>query len=235
MFALLCIKQRRFSCLHRLCAGAGGCFPAVAHTVRCTGLLWLQVITPVRRSARKSLGGALAASMLEEHGYAYAPNEALGPRRAALFDHVDMAGPPAEDRPDGLVQQGSHASLSPGSATGIDISDGQSVPSSSPEAAPWLAATQRQAQRCFSIAAEAPEAEASVADAVPPFSPLHVPAPQAAASSAATGPAVSPLEPEAPPKPQRTRLGASSSGRLSAKVGCFLASKCSWKHPVPVD
>eukprot|EP00891_Asterochloris_glomerata_P009774 jgi/Astpho2/9774/fgenesh1_pg.00149_%23_48_t len=68
-----------------------------------------KVITPVRRSARKSLGGALAASMLEEHGYAYAPNEALGPRRAALFDHVDMAGPPAEDRPDGLRTRGSDA------------------------------------------------------------------------------------------------------------------------------
>ena len=204
----------------------------IVRTARCIRLLRLQVITPVRRSVRKSLGGALAASMLEEHGYAYAPNEALAPRRAALFDHVDMASPPADDRPDGLVQRGSHASLSPGSATGIDMSDGQSLPSSSPEAVPWLAASQRQAQRCYSIPAEAPEAEASVADAVPPFSPLHMPAPQAAASSAATG---SSLEPEALSKPQGARLVASRSARLSAKVGCFLASMCSWNHLVHMD
>ena len=189
----------------------------------------------MRRSARKSLGGALAASMLEEHGYAYAPNEALGPRHAALFDHVGVASPPADDRPDALVQQGSRASLSPGSATGIDMSDGQSVPSSPPEAAPWLAATQRQAQRCYSIAAEAPEAEASVADAVPPFSPLHTPAPQAAASSAPTGSPVSSLEPEALPMPWGARLVANRGGRLSAKVGCFLAIKCSWRHLVRID
>ena len=189
----------------------------------------------MRRSARKSLGGALAASMLEEHGYAYAPNEALAPRRAALFDHVDMASSPAGDGPDGLVQQGSHASLSPGSATGIDMSDGQSVPSSPPEAAPWLAATHRQAQRCYSIAAEASEAEASVADAVPSFSPLHMPAPQAAASSAVTGPTVSSMQPEELSMPQRARLVANRSGRLSAKVGCFLASECSCDHVVHID
>ena len=234
MFALLYTKERRFRCLHHLLCRC--CWMlCIRCPVRRTGLLWLQVITPVRRSARKSLGGALAASMLEEHGYAYAPNEALAPRRAALFDHVDMASPPAGDRPDGLVQQGSHASLSPGSATGIDMSDGQSVPSSPPAAAPWLAATQGQAQRCDSIAAEVPEAEAWVADAVPPFSPLHTPVPQAAASTAATGSTISSLQPEAPSMPQRAHLVANRSGRLSAKVRCFLANDCSCKHLVHVD
>ena len=46
----------------------------------------LQVITPVRRSARKSAATPLIASMLRETEFAYAPNEALSRRRHPIFD-----------------------------------------------------------------------------------------------------------------------------------------------------
>ena len=46
----------------------------------------LQVVTPVRRSARKSPATPLIASMLRETEFAYAPNEALPRRRPSIFE-----------------------------------------------------------------------------------------------------------------------------------------------------
>ena len=43
-------------------------------------------MTPVRRSARKSLATPLIASMLRDTEFAYAPNEALSRRRHPIFE-----------------------------------------------------------------------------------------------------------------------------------------------------
>ena len=55
---------------------------ACMHKCCCT----VQVVTPVRRSARKSLATPLIASMLRETEFAYAPNEALPRRRPSMFE-----------------------------------------------------------------------------------------------------------------------------------------------------
>ena len=44
------------------------------------------MVTPVRRSARKSVATPLIASMLRETEFAYAPNEALARPRVSMFD-----------------------------------------------------------------------------------------------------------------------------------------------------
>lgn len=74
----------------------------------------MQVITPVRRSARKSAATPLIASMLWETEFAYAPNEALSCRRHPIFD-TPAAVPEAAADP---VQQEDDDASTPTSITG---------------------------------------------------------------------------------------------------------------------
>ena len=74
----------------------------------------MQVVTPVRRSARKSAATPLIASMLRETEFAYAPNEALSCRRHPIFDSPAAA---SDDGTDTAQRDDDNAST-PASITG---------------------------------------------------------------------------------------------------------------------
>ena len=87
----------------------------------------LQVITPVRRSARKSTNAPALASMLRETEFAYAPNEALVHPRHHLFDALspNAASPAA-------TEQGDEGASTPSSVTGVSLAGEYSIPAVSP-------------------------------------------------------------------------------------------------------
>ena len=74
----------------------------------------VQVVTPVRRSARKSTATPLIASMLRETEFAYAPNEALSRRRHPIFDCPAAASDAGTD----AAQPDDDAASTPTSITG---------------------------------------------------------------------------------------------------------------------
>lgn len=87
----------------------------------------MQVITPVRRSARKTASGTALAAMLHETEFAYAPNEALALPRHPMFESSTPAEPsPAQD------QQTDEAASTPSSVTGVDLAGELSISAASP-------------------------------------------------------------------------------------------------------
>ena len=87
----------------------------------------LQVITPVRRSARKTTNAPALASMLRETEFAYAPNEALArPRHPFLDPHS-----PAETS-SAAIQQGDDAASTSSSVTGVSLAGDYCIPATSP-------------------------------------------------------------------------------------------------------
>ena len=75
----------------------------------------VQVVTPVRRSARKSAATPLIASMLRETEFAYAPNEALLRRRHPIFDSPVATADAGAD----VAQPDDDTASTPTSITGI--------------------------------------------------------------------------------------------------------------------
>ncbi|KAA6423975.1 MAG: hypothetical protein FRX49_05934 [Trebouxia sp. A1-2] len=107
---------------------------ALLSPVRADGRLTNQlgaakVVTPVRRSARKSLATPLIASMLRETEFAYAPNEALPRRRPSMFEsptpYADNAAASVQDDDDGNDS-------TPTSITGVSLTGDLSIPAESP-------------------------------------------------------------------------------------------------------
>ncbi|KAL3143439.1 hypothetical protein ABBQ38_002256 [Trebouxia sp. C0009 RCD-2024] len=76
-----------------------------------------KVVTPVRRSARKSAATPLIASMLRETEFAYAPNDALSCRRHPIFDSPAEASNAGTDTP----QPDDDAASTPTSITGVSL------------------------------------------------------------------------------------------------------------------
>lgn len=74
----------------------------------------VQVVTPVRRSARKSAATPLIASMLRETEFAYAPNEALSSWRHPVFDSPAAASDAGTD----VMQPDDDTASTPTSITG---------------------------------------------------------------------------------------------------------------------
>ncbi|DBA75241.1 hypothetical protein WJX77_008108 [Trebouxia sp. C0004] len=106
---------------------------ALLSPVRADGRLTNQlgaakVVTPVRRSARKSLATPLIASMLRETEFAYAPNEALPRRRPSMFESPT---PYTEDAAASVQDDDDNASTRT-SITGVSLAGDLSIPAESP-------------------------------------------------------------------------------------------------------
>ena len=82
----------------------------------------VQVITPVRRSARKTVNTPLLASMLREAEFAYAPNEALARPR-----HLELQSPSHESEDAATAQQDGDTSSTPTSITGVSLAGDCSI------------------------------------------------------------------------------------------------------------
>ncbi|DBB17227.1 TPA: hypothetical protein ACH3X3_014285 [Trebouxia sp. C0006] len=87
-----------------------------------------KVVTPVRRSARKSPATPLIASMLRETEFAYAPNEALPRRRPSMFESPTLD---TEDVTASVQAEDDNAS-EPTSITGVSLAGELSIPAESP-------------------------------------------------------------------------------------------------------